>query len=118
MQSLCKLGNVTYPYNPRGDDKNPRVKPVSLTETLVGRVVTDWGTNPSRQDIDQSWPMMDAEFFTQLEALSVQAGTLTFIDQLEVTYTVVVLPPTYDRIIPGGEAYENVRLKMHVVSKP
>ena len=117
MQTQCKLGSYTYPYNPP-DDKNPRIKLVSLTDTMVGRIVTDWGTSASRQDIEQSWDTMDAEFFSELDTRAVQGGTLTFVDQFNVSYTVVAIPPTYDRIVPGGEAYINVKFKLHVLSKP
>ncbi len=113
----CQLGNYTYPYNPP-EDVNPRVKAVSVTDTLGGRYVTDWGSHPSRQDITQTWPLMETAFFLALDTLAALGGTLSFRDQNNTFYTVVALPPTYDRILPGRDAYSNVQLKLHVVSQP
>jgi hypothetical protein len=108
---------MEYAYNPP-ENQNPAIKAVVETDTLSGRYFTDWGTQASRRDITQKWPVMDAAFFEALLAKSLLPGTLAYIEDDGTLYTVIVYPPTYDRKTPGGEAYMGVTLKMNVVSSP
>lgn len=115
-QSLCTLGSFKYPYNPP-TSTNPAVRAVSVSEGLTGRVFTDFGTDASRRDITHQWPTMDAAFFAELESISLAGGTQSFTDERGVSFTVIVLSPTWARMI-SDEAYTEVSLKMHVVSQP
>ena len=116
-QTLCILGGFTYPYNP---PKNalPNVRAVSITETLTGRTFTDFGVASSRRDIMQEWPVLDAATFAQFDTFGTAGGTQNYVHDDGTAYTVIVLPPTYERTTPGGDAYVNVQLKMYVVSRP
>ena len=113
----CVLGGYVYPYN-APENQNPAVKAVSVTETLEGRVYTVFGSDPSRRDIVQKWPLMGAAFFDALRAKALLPGTLGYTDDDGTVYTVIALPPTYNNTTPGGRAYVNVQLTLHVVSSP
>lgn len=117
-QQRCQLGGYTYPYNPPGTNSNPLVRAVSVTEALSGRYFTDWGTSASRQEINQSWPTMESAFFEALQTKAAAGGTQSYIHEDGVTYTVIVMPPTYQKTVPGGDAYLDVALRLMVVSSP
>lgn len=113
----CILDGYTYLYNPP-ENQNPAVKAVSITDTLMGRVYTIYGTDASRRDIVQKWPTMDTAFFAALEAKSMLLEPLSYTDENGTVYTVIANPPTYNNTTPGGLAYINVQFTMNVVSSP
>ena len=113
----CVLGGYSYPINPV-ENQNPRVKKVVATETLVGRRYTDWGADPSRQEINQTWPTMPAAMFASLKAKAALGGTLSYTDDDGTVYTVIAEFPKYQRTTPGADAYLSVVLKLWVVSSP
>lgn len=115
-QQRCQLGGYTYPYNPPGENSNPLVRAVAVTDALSGRYFTDWGSAPSRREITQSWPTMEAAFFEALQAKAAAGGTQTFVDDAGVAFSVIVMPPTFKNKVPGGDAYLDVNIKMMVVS--
>ena len=114
---ICSLGGTTYPYNPVSN-KNPKNRTVAEIQTLKGRVLTDWGSDPSRQDILQQWPVMDKTFFGVLQTKALAGGTMAYIDDDGTHYTVIPNPPTFDGRTAGGDAYLNVQFKLQVVSSP
>jgi hypothetical protein len=117
MQVQCVLGDLTYEYN-APDDQNPIVRAVVATETLGGRYFTDWGSHPSRRDITQTWPVMDASFYLDLEAKVAAGGTQSFTDCDGTDYTVICASLTYQKKSPGGDAFLGVSFKLMVVSSP
>ena len=117
MMTKCSLDGYAYPYN-APENQNPAVKAVAATDTLKGRNYTLWGTDPSRQEITQNWPAMKAAMFDALKAKSLLPGTLPYVEDDGTHYTVIVMPPTYRRKVPGGVGYLEVTIKMFVVSSP
>ena len=113
----CILGGFTYPFNPR-ENTNPAVRAIVPTDTLAGRNYTDWGSHASRREITQTWPAMKPDFFNTLKAKALAGGTLSFVDDDGVSYTVMATPPTYQRKSSGGAVYVAVSFKMFVVSSP
>lgn len=113
----CVLDGYAYPYNAL-ENQNPKVRAISATDTLEGRVYTDFGSSPSRQDIVQKWPTMDADVFEALQAKAMLGIPLSYTDDDGTIYTVLPTAPTYNNKTPGHDAYINVQFMMYVVSSP
>ena len=114
---ICQLGSLIYSYNPP-EKPNPPVRVVTSADTLIGRYYNDFGEIASRKEINQVWPVMDCNFYAALLAEVAIGGTLTFIDDDGTSYTVIAMTPTYTRILPQGDAYTDVKMKLSVVSQP
>jgi|ERR1051326_136176 hypothetical protein len=111
------LDGYTYPVAPF-KNPNPDVRVVAETPTLLGRTLTDWGTDPSRKDILQSWPVLPAAQFAALNAKALAGGVLSYVDDDGSSYSVVADTPKFEAKTPGGDAYLNVSFKLMVVSSP
>lgn len=113
----CILDGYTYPYNPV-ENPDIDIKAVSETATLEGRVFTVFDHDVSRMDIEQKWPLMEAAFYQVLRAKALLDGELSYTHDDGVVYTVIVMPPKFQNKTPGGDAYVNVTMTLHVVSSP
>ncbi len=117
-QSLCSLGSFTFRFN-APSQKNPSPKSVQHVTTLGGGVNTVWPVFQQDRVITLSWPTLNFADYNSLEAQKNLPGTLTFVDWLGVSYTVLVLDLTHDTILRGGsDAYTNVSMMLRVVSQP
>jgi hypothetical protein len=118
-QQLCVLDGLTYEYNPV-EAPNPDVRIVAVTQGMTGVLRDDYGNQDSARVISHSWPgtAMNATFFNALRAKQRLGGHLSFTDENGVTYTVVMMPLTWRRTVPQGEAYTDVKYDFLVVSIP
>ena len=117
-QSICSLGSFSFRAN-APDQKNPAPKSVQHVTTLGGGVNTIWPVYPQDRVITMSWPVLNYADYNSLEVQKNLPGSLTFVDWLGVSYTVIVLELTHSSVLKGGlDAYSGVSLLLRVVSQP
>lgn len=114
---LCQLGSYTYARNPQ-KGPNPARRSVTVTTTLVGTCVDDWGFIDADRVITHNWDFMPLADFNDLNAIFLAGGTVAFTDEWGVAFSeVVILSLAADFYTAGGALAAGVTLVMQVVAK-